>query len=84
MRMWLKWNNHLQPGQKRSSIMQMTEAFILFNSWKGAFVTYRRQSHKGEKFQTGAASLSLNAYFLYSAVAGPADTAFKWQEQQYS
>lgn len=35
MGMWLKWNNHLNSKQKKSSIMQMTEAFNHFNGWRG-------------------------------------------------
>lgn len=35
MRMWLKWHNHLHSKQKRNTIMQMTEAFMLFNGWRG-------------------------------------------------
>lgn len=62
MRMWLKLNNHLHSKQKRSCIMQMSEAFMLFRAWEGfceiqETVTQRGET-KREKFQTASASLS--------------------------
>lgn len=48
MRLRLKWNNHPHSKQKRSSIMQMTEAVTLFNGWSGFCDIQETVAQKGE------------------------------------
>lgn len=83
MSMWLKLNNHLHSKQKRTSIMQMTEAFMLFSCWRGFCniqeTVTQRGNQKGEISNWYSFIVTESILFILSCLYSQFRTLFNFR-----